>query len=157
MAQVFVAGGHTYTIDPMRTTKQLHCLRRLTHLVEGLGESLVNLQSQGDKLDLGRLLLAFLPLFDKVGAMKDADTNYIFAECLATVKRDVGGEWRPVWIVGKADPEFADINLVHLFQMTGRVLMHNFSALFGDQLGALAGLVGEVPGVTLPGGNGKGA
>lgn len=155
MSAIFVAGGHTYTVDPMKTTKQLHCLRRLTHLVEGLGESLTNLQSQGDKLDLGRLLLAFLPLFNRIGTMKDADTNFIFAECLATVKRDVGGEWKPVWIVGKNDPEFADINLAQLFEMTGRVLMSNFSALFGDQLGALAGLMNEVPGTVLAGSNGK--
>jgi len=155
MTPIFVAGGHTYSIEPMRTTKQLHCLRRLTHLVEGLGESLTNLQGQNDRLDLGRLLLAFLPLFNKIGSMKDADTNYIFAECLSTVKRDVGGEWRPVWAIGKTDPEFADINLVQLFEMTGRVLMHNFSALFGDQLGALAGLVDEVPGVILSGSNGR--
>lgn len=154
MNPVFVTGGHTYSIDPMRTTKQLHCLRRLTHLVEGLGESLTNLQSQSDKLDLGRLLLAFLPLFNKVGSMKDADTNFIFAECLATVKRDVGGEWKPVWITGKSDPEFSDINLVQLVEMTGRVLMFNFSALFGDQLGALAGLMSEAPGAIRASGNG---
>ncbi|MBK3400837.1 phage tail assembly chaperone [Methylobacterium ajmalii] len=152
MAPVFVAGGHTYSIDPMRTTKQLHCLRRLTHLVEGLGESLTNLQGQSDKLDLGRLLIAFLPLFDRVGSMKDADTTYIFAECLSTVKRSVDGEWRPVWVVGRTDPEFADIDLVQMFEMAGRVLAHNFSALFGDHMGALAGLMNEVPGTILAAG-----
>ncbi len=154
MGPIFVARGHTYSIDPMRTTKQLHCLRRLTHLVEGLGQSLTNLQGQSDKLDLGRLLVAFLPLFDRVGSMKDADTTYIFAECLSTVRRDVGGEWKPVWVIGKTDPEFADIDLVQMFEMAGRVLAHNFSALFGEHLGALAGLMSDVPRTILAGGKG---
>jgi len=119
----FVVGGHTYRAGKMLVKKQLHVIRRIGPILTDLG-SLATLKTGAS---MAEVMAALTPIANAVGAMSDADLDYVMDSCLNVCLRQQGDAWTPVWNARAGAAQFADILLPALLQLTARVMQENFS------------------------------
>lgn len=118
-----VVGGHAYRAGKMLVKKQLHVIRRMAPVLKDLA-SLATLRKGADMADM---MTALSPVVNAIGAMSDADVDYVMASCLSVCLRQEGAAWVSVWNVQAGAAQFADIALPALLQLTAAVMRENFS------------------------------
>lgn len=71
------------------------------------------------------------PLTEAVSTLSDADSDYVINACLAGVRRETDGGFRPMMANG-AFMFQADDNLATMISLTGHVLAENLSGFLAD-------------------------
>lgn len=84
--------------------------------------------------------VVFKALAEAISELSDRDCDYILAMCLSVVMRRHGESWVPVWNKAADQPQFADLNLPGMMQLTFAVIQDNLAGFMPAQ-----GLPGRVP------------
>lgn len=120
----FVVSGVTYSSAKMDAMTQMHIVRRLTPILNGLRASMFD----GD-LDP---LKAAMPIVEQIGTMDDAQIEYIVAACMRLVRmkqpQDKG--WTPVWSESAKCPLFDTIGAFELLAISANVIRSELSSFF---------------------------
>ena len=122
MTPEFEIAGNRYRFDRMPAQMETRILRRFAPLI---AEVLPLVLASGPRialkpnLDVPRVLQI---LFRGWGKFTDADLDMIERASGASLTREHGGEWVPVWPKGDPEPAFADIDGAALEHMIGYAL-----------------------------------
>jgi hypothetical protein len=144
MAAEVVIDGVPYRIGELTAKQQFHVARRIAPLIAGLSEAAVppvdtevvdeeaeaNLKpEQRERAQTARNLKALTPLFREVAkalhSLSDEDCDYVLRTCMGAVMRQQGEHWLPAWNKAADMPQFADIKLPALLQLSMAVLQEN--------------------------------
>lgn len=117
----FTVNGSTYRNTKLNAVQQFHVARRLAPLLTKSSAAL--LQTQPTSLDDAAQTLG--PVFDALGAMDDDVCNYVLRTCLASVQKNVGGQWITVWNPAAGRLQFDDLDLATMLQLTVQVIQDN--------------------------------
>jgi hypothetical protein len=145
MAAEVVIDGVPYRIGELTAKQQFHVARRIAPLIAGLGEAAAAVPpateeaSDEDDADLtpeqrtqaqnARNIKALTPLFREIAnslhSLSDEDCDYVLRTCMGVVMRQQGDHWLPVWNKAADMPQFADVKLPALLQLSMAVLQEN--------------------------------
>jgi hypothetical protein len=131
-------GGIKYRIGRMDTFKQFHVARRLTPVLSGLLEALKAAGLDPAKLVKGEKpadidpLAMVEPLGRVIGALSDADAEYILNACLDVCLRDQTPTGGSGWAKLRSGSVlmFQDISLPVMLQLAWAVVETNVSGFF---------------------------
>lgn len=116
-------GPHTYRISKMDAFSQLHVARKMAPLLAGL-KSLTDLS----------LDEAFLPIAKALSEMSDQDVEYVLTKCLAVCARKMPAGmngYQPVWNSHAKRPQYEDLDLPVMLQLSARVIQENLGSFLG--------------------------
>ncbi|MCJ2138462.1 hypothetical protein [Methylobacterium sp. E-066] len=122
MTPEFEIAGNRYRFDRMPAQMETRILRRFAPLI---AEALPLVLAPGSRiairqnLDVPKVLQT---IFRAWGKLTDDDTDLIERASGASLTREQGGEWLPVWPKGDPEPAFADIDGATLEHMVGYAL-----------------------------------
>lgn len=123
-------GAHTYQIGKLDAFAQLHVARKLAPLLAGV-----------QKLSDITLDTAAPAILKSLSEMPDADVEYVIAKCLSVVRRKlpagVAG-WTPIWNAAAKRPQFEDLELGEIMQLTAQVVTRSLSGFLGGLGPAIA-------------------
>lgn len=121
-----------YRTGRMTAKVQFHVVRRLLPLVSSIGE----LSSEADTGNVLKVLA------EAVYKLSDDDCDYILERCLSVCHRKQGDNWVLVWNQQAKQPQFSDIDMPAMLQLTIATLQENLTSFFPNpggnfQLGSL--------------------
>lgn len=128
-----VVGDHNYVISKLKNKAQRNVARRLAPLLLSSKDLLKEMFDKGKNSSVDELFASMAPLVKAIGEMSDADSDYIFDNCLACVKRQVTGGWQSITIGGEL--RYEDITLPDQIKLTIAVIKESL----GDFTSALPG------------------
>lgn len=136
----FTINGKSYRTRPLNAIQQFHVARRLAPL---LAEA-TNVFQAGQNEDvqsLDQMADIMKPIFDVLSQMKDDELDYIMERCLSVTQRQqAGGQYAPMWNVAARQPQFADLSMVELLQITFQVIQENLGNFFQNPSSISPGL-----------------
>lgn len=116
----FTVNGESYRNTKLNAVQQFHVARRLAPLLTKSSAAFLN--QPGNLDDMAQTLE---PVFDALGAMDDDVCNYVLRTCLASVQKNVGGQWITVWNPAAGRLQFDDLDLATMLQLTVQVIQDN--------------------------------
>jgi hypothetical protein len=135
MAAELTIAGHEYRTGTLNAIQQFHIARRLAPIIAKLGAA------SGEN---ATPLSAFDSLAEGISKLTDEDCDYVINLCMGTVRRKVGDTWLPAWNVKVNQPQYADIELPALIQLTLAVVQDQLGGFMIDQLPAGQALTTQI-------------
>jgi hypothetical protein len=119
--------GHKYRIGKLPAKAQFHIARRLLPLLSSLSDL------------TGGEAKALEAIGRAIGALSDAEADYVLFGLLRAVSRRIeGGGWSAV-VAGEASLAYDDINMMTMLKLAGEVFRENLGDFLGGLPPALAG------------------
>lgn len=115
--------GVSYRTGTLNAKQQFHIARRILPIIAKLGT--MTPVNGAEEPDTGRVLDFFTIVADGLSHLSDADCDYIMAACLGVVQRQQGDRYFPVWNKQADAPQFQDMKLPALTQLTMAVIQDN--------------------------------
>lgn len=140
----FTVNGHNYRTRPLNAFQQFHVARRLAPL---LAEASSAFQSNADQppQSLDQMVDLMKPVFDALGKMEDAELDYVMERCLSVTQRlQPGGSYAPMWNASARQPQFADLTVADLLQITFQVIQENLGNFLQNPSSISPGLPSQV-------------
>jgi hypothetical protein len=127
--------GIQYRTGQLNAKLQFHVARRLAPVIASISALATDGQAAPAPLNgTGEDMAAtgqpdnakfFAVLADAIRALPDTDCDYVLSTCMSVVMRRQGDHWIPVWNKASDQPQFADITLNVLMQLTFAVIQDN--------------------------------
>jgi hypothetical protein len=120
MSTDLVIDGVQYRTGSLNAKMQFHIARRLAPLIARLGGSITPEGEQSRPL--------FEVIADAIAKLSDEDCDYIIRVAMSVVTREQTGHWINVWNKAADQPQFADMNVGTLMQLTMAVVQDNLGS-----------------------------
>lgn len=146
--------GNNYRTGQLSAKQQFHVARRLAPLITKMGaaasQGMLTPQQQsvqqGTEQDTAEQQAAAarewflaLPVFEAVAQslsqLSDEECDYVIRVCMSVVSREQSGHWIGVWNRAADQPQFADISMPAMMQLTLAVLQDNLGSFMPAQVG----------------------
>lgn len=145
MSTDITIGGAVYRTGRMNAKTQFHVARRLLPVLSALTSSTASdtappPENPGDGVSGGADPAAeaaataasfsrYVSLAKTLASVPDADCDYVIAACLGVCQRQqTGGGWAMVWNAAAGIPQFSDIDLATMMQLTVAVIKDNLGS-----------------------------
>lgn len=132
----FSVAGNTYRAGALNARTQFHVLRRLGSVAIALGAILVKDRSADP-------MLAMAPMVTAIGALPDADADYVITNCLSVVTRRQPGDTGWMQIQAGGALLFPDIDVGVMMQIVWKVLEANLASFFAALPSAMSEVAGS--------------
>ena len=145
MAEVTI-GGNNYRTGKMDAMTQFHVVRRLLPIISSLTnatQDTAGTQSTSGAAEVNGAdgaagtpvtnraapsMEQFLQaLVNALAKLSDEDCEFIIAKCLTTCRRQQGAGWSIVWNVAAKRPQYEDIDLGAMMNLTTETLQENLA------------------------------
>lgn len=123
MAELTV-GAHSYRTRPMDVMTQLFVAKRTLPVISQLSSIAQAAEGKPDAVMTQTVL--------RMAELPDEDIAFILDKCMSLVLREQNGQWVPAWNGNAKRPQFDDLSLADLLQLTGAVFMENLSSFLPD-------------------------
>ncbi len=155
----FEVGNFTYRASPMEARVQINVVRRVSPLVVGMVQPIINQLLEKRKtdaaiakatggearppsildLDISKALPGLASAMQAVASMPDADFDYVQEACLRLVERQRTGDtgWVKIWNVAARQPQFDDIEGHDLLTIMISVLRVEIGPFFSGLISSL--------------------
>jgi hypothetical protein len=146
----FVVGGHHYRSRKLNAKQQLHIARRLsgtsmhflltTETDNDLPQAIETAASESGMSvsDIKAIVPNLMPIISlrALGQLSDADADFVVNTCLSVLQRQSGTNgavtWTNVLNPQTSIPQFQDISLKEMLELTVSVLRENLADFFGE-------------------------
>lgn len=141
----FTFAGHAYQTPVLNAFEQFSCLQALLPVQDRMRPPSRGAAPLSGSLDL---------LARAVNALPPDTAERLFGLCLPPLKR-LDDEWRPVWDADAGQSPFADLGVVALMSLVGRVIVENLRSYIERtplDFDPIKGRLQDYPPVVLPNG-----
>jgi hypothetical protein len=136
-----VLDGVAYRIGTLNALQQFHVARRLAPVIAKLSTESAALMgaapttSEGESPPTPDMTRLYGAIAEAVASLSDADCNYVISTCMGVVGRKMGEHVQPVWNKAAGQPQFEDMTLPTLLQLTIAVITDNLGSFTSAQGG----------------------
>lgn len=124
MAELTI-GAHNYRTRPMDVMVQLFVAKRVAPVISQLSGIVQAADGKPDAVVTQMVL--------RMAELPDDDIGFILDKCMSLVLREQVGQWVPAWNGNAKRPQFDDLSLADLLQLTGAVFMENLQSFLPDR------------------------
>lgn len=151
MPSTVTVTGNEYRVGRLNARQQFHVARRIAPVIASISQVAREItpaatngempdepeqeqaEQQLDELAQNRL---FAVIAEALSKMSDVDCDYVISTCMSAVQRRQGEHFMPVWNKNADQPQFGDIDLPTLMQLSWAVIQENLASFTPAQLSA---------------------
>lgn len=125
----FQVNGVNYRAGKLSAMQQFHIVRRIAPIISRIAEADPEFFAAA-RNETNALLRFLKPLTEAIAELSDTDCEYVLSNVLAVVQRQQGQAWGFIWNRSAKAPQFDDIDMGVMLQITMRVLEGSLASFF---------------------------